>query len=230
MNSVAALEAALAHAPGDRLVYAAYADALADADDPRGDFHHRLMWLDQAPAGPETVRAERELHRLWDAHKRDWLPAGLRVRCKVGFYRLDGAVPLVRTSRPTTDLAGELAASPVWWLLRGLVVDGDNEPSEVPGFFRRLAASRVRTVGVNGGWYGDELIDLLASTGWLDRLNALHMPGCQVTDEGAFALAAHPRTPHLRPLDLDSNRLSHVGIAALAEMGVTVSPQQYADL
>ena len=224
MNSVAALEAALAHAPDDRLVYAAYADALADANDPRGDFHHRLMRLDDMAAGPEAVRAERELHRLWDAHKRDWLPPTLRRLAKVGFYRLDGAVPLVNTVHPTAALADELAMSPVWWLLRGLRAEG--EP-EVSGFLGRFVGSRVRTVQVVGAESGDAVIELLGSTGWLGRLTELHLPGCNVTDDGAMALAAHPRTPHLRPLDLDSNRLSHVGVAALAEVGVTVSPQQY---
>lgn len=227
MNSVAALETALANAPDDRLVYAAYADALADADDPRGEFHHLLMRLDDMSAGPEAVRTERQLHRLWDAHKADWLPAGLRSWCKVGFYRLDGAVPLVRTGHPTDGVADELMASPVWWLLRGLVVDVASDPAGVPEFFSRFATSRVRTLTVSDASYGDGLIDLLVSSSWLDRLTALHLLGCYVTDAGAFALAAHPRTPHLRPLDLDSNRVSHVGIAALAEVGVTVSAQQY---
>ncbi len=224
MNSVAALEAALVNAPDDPLVYAAYADALADADDPRGGFHHLLMRLDSMAVGPELIRTERELHRLWDPHKRDWLLPTRRRFAKVGFYRLDGAVPLVNTAHPTAALADELAASPVWWLLRGLRVEG--EP-DVPGFLGRFVRSRVRTLQVVGAGSGDAVIELLVSTGWLDRLTELHLPGCRVTDDGALALAAHPRTPHLRPLDLDSNRLSHVGVAALAEVGVTVSPQQY---
>jgi uncharacterized protein (TIGR02996 family) len=226
MSAVADLEAALANAPGDPLVYAAYADALEDAGDPRADFHRLLVRLDGPLPDRDRRRLDRELHRLWDAHKRHWLPPEVRRWCKVGFYRLDGAVPLVRTNDPSPERAEELAASPVWWLLRGLEVHDDGW-DETPGFVARFAGSRVRTLGVYGLRDGDSLVELLVSSGWLDRLDALHLPGCNVTDAGAMALAAHLRTPHLRPLDLDSNHLTHVGVAALNEVGVSVSPQQY---
>lgn len=231
--SLAAVEANLAASPDDPLALAAFADALSDAGDPRGNFLRLQAALDDPASGIDRKRAERELRRQWDANKAAWaaFPSG-----KVGFYMLDGQVPLARVRLLTATTADELVTGPAWWLLRGVSVDAsvlwtdiwmpESAAEELGRFFAMLGWSRVRTLRMRGCTFGDRVLDALLASGLFPRLNELHLPGCGITDDGAEALAAHPHTPKLRPLDLDNNLLSPLGVAALARVGVRVGGGQ----
>lgn len=228
--SLAALEAALAATPGDPLVLAAYADCLSDAGDPRGEFVQLQAALDD-PGVVGRRAIEREVRRLWRLHSDAWVTGLARRVGRVGFYRLDGAVPLARLNTLTPAVVADLSASPVWWLLRGVRADalglGFDPATDFIPVCTALSRSRVRTLALHHCPFGDDGVDALVSTGLLGRLSALTLIHCSVTDSGAEALAAHPLTPELRPLDLDWNHLSPVGHAALAAVGVHVSDRQY---
>jgi uncharacterized protein (TIGR02996 family) len=225
--SLAALEAALAAAPDDPLVLAAYADCLSDAGDPRGEFHRLLMALDDPASGVDRKRAERELRRQWDANKAVWVPDTRPAVFKAGFYHLDGAVPLANIHYLLGFTPEKLAASPVWWMLRGVRVGTIRSYSAISDLYRRLGRSRVRTLRFAGPEYTYHVVRELLGSPLFTRLTELHMPGCGVTDDDAEALAAHAHTPRLKVLDLDRNHLSPIGHAALVAAGVHVSDRQY---
>ena len=229
MSPVAAVEAALAESPDDPLVYAAYADALADVGDPRGEFHRLLAALD-GPTCPNRPAVERELRRHWQMHASGWVTPAVRRLGRVGFYSTEGAVPLWRLRGLAAEAGQALTDSPLRWLLRGVKVEpGNGEPADVGPFFAALGRTRVRTLTVQGGLvsqFRDDGVEALIASGLLDRLTALSLPNHGITDTGAELLAAHPRTPLLRPLDLSHNLLSPVGRQALAAVGVRVSDDQ----
>ena len=227
--SVAALEAALAASPDDPLLLAAFADALADAGDSRGEFV-RLQLAHDDPGCANRPAVERRLRSLWLAHSGGWITPDVRQLGKAGFYSQEGAVPLLRVKVMRPWAGAVVAGSPLRWLLRGVRLDDVSRwaeaPAEAEQFFDALARSRVRTLAVCTDRFGDGgLADLLASD-LFARLTELHLPGCGITDSGADALATHPHTPKLRPLDLDANLLSPVGHGWLAAVGVAVSERQ----
>ena len=68
------LEAALAHDPDDRAGHAAYADLLAEAGDPRGEYIQiRLTLEDGTLPAPTRRQLEQQAHDLRRQHERDWL-------------------------------------------------------------------------------------------------------------------------------------------------------------
>ena len=223
--SLATLEAALANAPDDPLVLAAFADALTDAGDPRGDFLRLQAAVDKGSV--DRAAGEKELRKLWRANAGGWsATSGGRI----GYYTLEGACPVARLWALADRTAADLAAGPARWLVRGVwVVEVERNHSWRVAFgrlFDALVRSRVHTLRV-GVTVGDGLVDLLLDSGFYGRLTELYLPDCGVTDHAAEALAADSHTPRLKVLDLDSNQLSHVGVGALAAVGVSVSDRQY---
>lgn len=128
---------------------------------------------------------------------------------------------------------GILAAGRVFPALRLLHLELQDEWDflyEWGSLIRRLADPAVlpalESLSLRLPNFGDAGVITLLETGLVGRLKGLDLCRCQITDDGAQALAADPAVPRLDALHLDDNYLSPIGIQALADVGVTVSERQ----
>lgn len=96
----------------------------------------------------------------------------------------------------------------------------------LPNFFRSPHLPSLEHLTLRLPGFGDAGVEELIASGMLARLKGLDLCRCEITDDGARALAAHPAVANLEYLHLDNNLLSPVGIEALAAVGVAVSDRQ----
>lgn len=240
----AALEAALAAAPDDAALHAAYADLLIEAGDPRGEYIRLRLALgdpDQ-PAG-RLRELEQRAFELRRAHEADWLgplnpfvnpprgpSVGAMVNENVAVTWKRGWVDTLEVQVLTPALAAAVPACPVTRLVRHFSAHGtaDDPPTaeDFLALFAFLASTPVSHVELHTPAVGDAVVDPLVRSGLLRRPVRLNLSAAGITDEGAEALARCPDVPRLPELLLPDNFLSPVGIEALARVGVTVSPLQ----
>jgi uncharacterized protein (TIGR02996 family) len=104
----AALERALAADPADRPTHAAYADMLAEAGDPRGDYVRLQLALEDRTQPIETLRAmEQEAFALRQAHEAAWLgPLADHVNPAAGLDRRDVNVEVLEANVQVTYRRG----------------------------------------------------------------------------------------------------------------------------
>ena len=112
--------------------------------------------------------------------------------------------------------------------LRG-ELGSEREPiteSDLICFFRSKYLKALEYLTFRMGEFADAGVEELLSSGFINRLKGLDLCRCNITDDGAQMLAAHPHIPRLEYLHLDGNLLSPIGIDALEAVGVQVSPNQ----
>src|SRR5262245_24689029 len=210
------LEEALARDPGDAATSAAYADLLQEGGDPRGEFLHVQLALEdesKPPAERERLR-ERE-QKLLAAHADEWLgelaaplrPAPLR---DPDYTFARGWLDDLAVNELSVELARLLVRAPEARLLRRLQVKSVH-------WYDRGIPQR--------GWYeeGDDVpageeapgLYALRRAPWLANLRVLHLgrdrfDPCSVN--GAAVVELVERTPRLEKLyllahDVDVDRL-----------------------
>ncbi len=106
----------------------------------------------------------------------------------------------------------------------------DREPiteSDLRSFFRSENLKALEYFTFRNGEFADAGVEELLASGFVNRLKGLDLCRCNITDDGARLLAAHPHTPRLEYLHLDGNLLSPIGIDALEAVGVSVSRDQF---
>src|SRR5262249_12341033 len=145
-------EAALARDPDDRATHAAYADWLIEQGDPRGEYIHLKLALEDARRPlPEQQQLRQQAFALLREHEREWLgdladhlirprrrgdPTQANIEYTFGRVCLERlAVFVLRT-----PLAGARPRSPAVRLLRQLKVAG--VAPDDPGALRVLATAR----------------------------------------------------------------------------------------
>lgn len=140
-------------------------------------------------------------------------------RCR--FYMLgynDGLPNLRRLSLDVVEIMpprGELGSE------REPITEGD-----LQSFFRSKHLKALEYFTFRNGEFTDAGVEELLASGFITRLKGLDLCRCNITDDGARMLAAHPHVPKLEYLHLDNNLLSPIGIQVLEEVGVSVSPNQ----
>lgn len=142
-----ALEATLRDAPDDTAAHAAYADYLAEHDDPRGDYIRLQLALEDRDQSPARLRAmEQAAFSIRQRNEREWLGplypfvhpdrGGLSVAEPVGppvdvqFRR--GWIDRVQIRGLTRELAAALAACPLAAMLKELDVGPAEDGAELP--------------------------------------------------------------------------------------------------
>jgi Ran GTPase-activating protein (RanGAP) involved in mRNA processing and transport len=103
----------------------------------------------------------------------------------------------------------------------------NNSPNELRLLFTSSNLSALRYLSLRLRGFGDAGVEELVASGLIRRLRGLDLCRCEITDDGAAALAACPDVRALEYLHLDNNYLSPVGVEALARVGVTVSGRQW---
>lgn len=99
-------------------------------------------------------------------------------------------------------------------------------PTDQSMFFRSKHLNALEYLTFRNGEFGDEGVEELLASGFISRLKGLDLCRCNITDDGAQMLAAHPHVPTLEYLHLDNNLLSPIGIDALATVGHQISTNQ----
>jgi uncharacterized protein (TIGR02996 family) len=100
-------------------------------------------------------------------------------------------------------------------------------PSNLQMFFRTQHLTALEHLTSRNRDFGDAGVAELLASGFVTRLKGLDLCRCNITDDGAQLLAAHPHVPRLEYLHLDGNLLSPVGLDALEAVGVRVNRRQY---
>lgn len=100
-------------------------------------------------------------------------------------------------------------------------------PSDFTMFFETKHLNRLEHLTLRMGELADAGVEELLSSGFVNRLKGLDLCRCNITDDGARMLAAHPHIRKLEYLHLDNNLLSPIGIDDLEAAGVTVSRNQF---
>ena len=109
----------------------------------------------------------------------------------------------------------------------GLHGDEDGFEQDFHWCFRTPNLQRLLYLTLRLGEFADAGVEELLSSGFINRLKGLDLCRCNITDDGAQMLAAHPHVPKLEYLNLEGNLLSPIGIDALEAVGVQVSPNQF---
>lgn len=99
-------------------------------------------------------------------------------------------------------------------------------PTDLSMFFRSKYLTALEYLTFRNGEFGDEGVEELLASGFINRLKGLDLCRCNITDDGARLLAAHPHVRTLEHLHLDNNLLSPIGIQVLEEAGQPISPNQ----
>jgi len=99
-------------------------------------------------------------------------------------------------------------------------------PTDLGMFFRTENLKALEYLVFRNGEFGDAGVEELLASGFITRLKGLDLCRCNITDDGAQLLAAHPHVRHLEYLHLDNNLLSPIGIDALEAIGHEISPNQ----
>lgn len=100
-------------------------------------------------------------------------------------------------------------------------------PTDLSMFFRTRYLETLEYFTFRNGEFGDEGVEELLASGFIHRLKGLDLCRCNITDDGARVLAAHPHVRTLEYLHLDNNLLSPIGIDALEAVGKQISPNQF---
>lgn len=140
-------------------------------------------------------------------------------RCRFYMLGYNDGLPNLRTLRLDSVSVmpdrGDLGSE------REPITDGD-----LQSFFRSKHLRALEYFTFRNGEFADAGVEELVASGFIGRLKGLDLSFCNITDDGALVLAAHPHVPRLEYLLLGNNLLSPVGIHALAEVGVMVSRDQ----
>ncbi len=99
-------------------------------------------------------------------------------------------------------------------------------PAVLRTFFRTKHLNTLEYLTFRNGEFADAGVEELLASGFITRLKGLDLCRCNITDDGAELLAAHPHTPRLEYLHLDNNLLSPIGMDALEAVGQRISPNQ----
>jgi uncharacterized protein (TIGR02996 family) len=232
-----ALEAALAADPDDPARHAAYADLLIEEGDPRGEFVRLQLALEDPDLPADRREAmQRAADELLRRHEAEWLgPLAPYVvgdqfpgepHVELDWHR---GWPYSALVDPTSYILDAITQTDRMRLLRRCRVVDPNCSREwaqhIELLFQVLVNTAVAFLYVERYAIADRGVDSLIATGLITPLNELHLVGCEITDDGALALAACPDVRRLKSLTLDGNLISPIGVAALAEVGVTVGPQ-----
>lgn len=100
-------------------------------------------------------------------------------------------------------------------------------PGDLQSFFRSPHLKALECFTLRNAEFADAGVEELLASGFINRLKGLDLCRCNITDDGARLLAAHPAIPHLEYLHLYGNLLSPIGIDALEAAGVSVSREQF---
>lgn len=100
-------------------------------------------------------------------------------------------------------------------------------PGDLQSFFRNPHLKALEYFTFRNGEFADAGVEELLASGFIHRLKGLDLCRCNITDDGAGMLAAHPHTRRLEYLHLDGNLLSPIGVDALEAAGVQVSRDQF---
>lgn len=98
--------------------------------------------------------------------------------------------------------------------------------SDLRTFFRTKHLKALQYLTFRNGEFGDAGVEELLASGFIKRLKGLDLCRCNITDDGAHLLAAHPHTAKLDFLHVTNNLLSPIGIEALEATGLHISPYQ----
>ena len=181
-----------------------YADALAAANDPRGEF----IQLDTALDGPLSIRRrdamKRQRDALYEAHAKTWWPVrDVRLRVQRGFVTAIGG-NLANLEAAAALFAGE----PIWEVeVRGL--------RGAEGVERLLKAAwlpRARRLIIRGK-IGDDGFAALVGSPAVAKVEALNVTGNRIGADGTAALADH--LPACRSLVFSNNKLENAGMIGL---------------
>lgn len=184
-----------------------YADLLAQAGDPRGEF----ILLEIALDGPLSIR-KRELLRVRHAamigeHADTWWPYKVfSKRTKHGFLRsVEGPLVQLRTAAKT----GLFDKEPVTRV--EVSVDDSDEAAQL---VKEKWLSRVRRLVVRGE-LGDEGFTAIANAPAAQNLTSLNVTSCGVSGDALAELGA--KLPRLTTLVLTSNPIGDDGLANLRQ-------------
>jgi uncharacterized protein (TIGR02996 family) len=209
-----------------------YADLLAQANDPRGEF----ILIDLALDGPLSIRKREQLagrrRELYKAHARRWFPyalAGMRTRhgflqavkgtlkqVKAAGSKLFAAEPV--TEVELTDAEEEDFIEPLLaarWLprVRRLILRGSVGDDGFAQLCASAATASLRALNVTGNELG---ADALAGIGGgLPRCTSLVLTGNPVGDDGLAGLRRWTHLGGIETLYLSGCELSGAGVGAL---------------
>ncbi len=196
------LEAVIADSQNDgaKLVYA---DALTQANDPRGEF----ITLDIALDGRLSIRRRDEMKQRRDqllaANRKKWFTyKGIRLRIHHGF-----AIAATGSLKSLNAASELFETEPI----EEVEVTGMTTES-VAKLVRALWLPRVRRLIVRGK-IGDEGFETLVGAPKLAGLHALNVTGNRIGPDGLAGLEDH--LPDCRTLVLTRNKLGAKGIAKL---------------
>ncbi len=234
------LLAAVVADPGADLPRLVYADWLDEHDSPeRAELIRVQCELARRPDRPaELLAREAELVAVGEL----WRVPGLSgvQHCRRGFA--DGidtsadallALPPGRLEfvpvrwlrlRVADKRIEEVARLPVWPRLTTLMLNTNNfgSASRLARFFGAADCARLTTLGLGNNVMRSYSVEELVRLPVLTQLEELILEGNPIGDDGAAILAAGPRLPNLKRLNLRSNELPHYdclhppGVVALA--------------
>ena len=242
-----ALEDFLAANPDDIAAHSAYADWLTENGDPRGDYIRLQLALEDKTQPADQLKAmEQAAEKIRKKHEADWLgsfnefvnPSKWQIlthlrrsvdRDLVAHFRW-GWMHEVAITAPTDQFWASLLASPASRLLQRLTVlvvpDADiPDPTEWLKYTTKFPA--LRYLCVNADQFDDDSVDRLIESKLLQQLRGLDLKHCQITDDGAQALAQEPTVRTLEYLRLDGNYISPIGADAVKQVGFDVGEQRY---
>ena len=181
-----------------------YADALAAANDPRGEF----IQLDTALDHPLSIRRREAMQRqrdaLFAAHAKTWWPVrDVRLRVQQGF------VTGIAGNLGKLDAAAALFDSEPIWQVEVLGLRG------AEGVERLLKAAwlpRARRLAIRGK-LGDDGFALLVASPAVAGVESLNVTGNRLGPEATAALGHH--LPACRTLVLSRNKLDNEGMTGL---------------
>jgi len=211
-----------------------YADALATANDPRGEF----ILLDIALDGPLSIRKREALgirrRELVKQFAKTWWPYSLgSSRTRKGFIvaiggslkQINTAAPKLFAAEPVTEVelsgiededAVELLLKAKWLpRIHRLIVRGELGDEGFASLVASPAIANLRALNVTANELGGEAIAALQAN--LPRCRTLVLTGNPIGDEGLGGLAQWQHLGELETLYLGNCELSSSGIDQLLE-------------
>lgn len=219
-----AIEAALVERPDDFVLHCAYADYLIEQSDTRGEYIRMHLALeDTKQPRPNWSVLRVQANQLLEMHSDEWL-GGLAALSKyptdIQCFWKRGWVDAMRIFAGDSAILTAISQVRTYLLLRSFslteIRNSDDELIRsiqeliIRGHFPLLESF---TLEIPRG--GDDLVRALIESRHLNKLHQLNLCRCDMTDDGAQALAEWPQLRKLDRLDVRYNRISAIGAAEL---------------
>ncbi len=240
-----ALEDFLAANPDDLAAHSAYADWLTENNDPRGEYIRLLLALE------DTQLTQKQRHafaataaKLGKKHEAEWIGSFKKfvnvewypirrssaqpVNGIASIYLQRGWIHRLEICTPVEEVWESVLTCPIARQVQVLEIRicGDlfvTNSTDVLKYTTKFQA--LRQLIVRWEQFADDSVEYLLQTGLVSQLTSLDLSHCEITDDGAVALANHPAVIRLEHLLLEGNYISPIGAEALRAIGFKVDPQ-----